>query len=169
MSSTFMPWVQYLPEVGDPIQKRRESLTAKLNLAYLLERRAAQLVAEARAGERELTASIAENWSPREIEDAERRAGIDRQSLALATIRDDSLRVALQAGDSHLPASEAIRVFGAAEVLRIETVWNANDVERLATLDRVIAWWTFAGKPVYDRMESHASSPGERSVIASHA
>jgi len=160
MHSTFMGWVQHLPELGDPVRSERARLVAKLNEAHLLERRASQLVAEARAEAQLLLSTVARNWSLFEIESAGRRAGVERRSLGLATVRDDELRKALQQLDEHLTAGEAVRVFGAADVLRQESLHHASDAERLAALDRLLAWWTFAGKPVYERLEARPPVPG---------
>ena len=153
MTTTLMAWIQNLPEVGDPIRRKRDGMVAKLNEAYLLERRAAQLVEEARADERELQASIARQWSELEIAHA-RRGIVECRALALATVRDPGLREGLQALDHHLTASEAVRVFGAADVIQTGTLHSISEPERLAMLDRVIAWWIFAGKPVYERLST---------------
>jgi len=167
MPSNFMTWVDHLPEVGEPIRKERDRLATKLHEAYLLERRAAHLLAEARAGELDLLATVARKWSLFEIESAGRRAGVERRALALATVRDDALRVGLQLVDDHLTASEAVRIFGQADVIRSGTLLHASEPERLATLDRVIAWWTFAGKAVYERLEKHPPVPGAaRQLVA---
>jgi hypothetical protein len=46
MQPKFMPWVDLLPEVGDPIRNERNKLAAKLASAEELEKQAAALRAE---------------------------------------------------------------------------------------------------------------------------
>lgn len=153
MLKTFMPWILHLPELGDPIRAERERLAAKLQEAHELERQAARLVQEVRAGEQLLMAKVTKSWSLFDIESAGRRAGAEGRTLALSTVRDAVLRAALQAGDEHLTAGQAVRIFGDADVIDIDALSLASAQERTETLERVAAWWNFAGRHVYARLQ----------------
>ena len=50
MQPKFMPWVDLLPEVGDPIRNERNKLAATLASAEELEKQAAALRAGVREG-----------------------------------------------------------------------------------------------------------------------
>ena len=68
-------------------------------------------------------------------------------------VGDAGLRAALQAGDEHLTAGQAVRIFGDADVIDIDALSLASAQERTETLERVAAWWNFAGRHVYARLQ----------------
>ena len=70
MQPKFMPWVDLLPEVGDPIRNERNKLAAKLAEAEELERQAAALRAAVREGRAALLDRVMKQWTLHDIEQA---------------------------------------------------------------------------------------------------
>ena len=70
MQPKFMPWVDLLPEVGDPIRNERNKLAAKLASAEELEKQAAALRAGVREGRAALLDRIMKQWALHDIEQA---------------------------------------------------------------------------------------------------
>ena len=70
MQPKFMPWVDLLPEVGDPIRNERNKLAATLASAEELEKQAAALRAGVREGRAALLDRIMKQWTLHDIEQA---------------------------------------------------------------------------------------------------
>lgn len=66
----FMPWIDALPEVGDPIRSTRDALAAKLEQADALENRAMALRATVEAGRKALLVRVLQRWTLRDLESA---------------------------------------------------------------------------------------------------
>lgn len=69
-SQSFMPWVDALHEVGQPIKSARDALAVKLQEADELEARARALRAEVSAGHDALLGRIMKTWTLAELERA---------------------------------------------------------------------------------------------------
>jgi 2-keto-4-pentenoate hydratase len=65
-----MVWVDKLPEVGDPILKRREAIAAKMQQAAELQCQVYQLRQEAYFDALKLEGTIREKWTDAEISKA---------------------------------------------------------------------------------------------------
>lgn len=66
----FMPWLDALPEVGDPICSTRDELAAMLEQANELESRAMALRATVEAGRKALLVRVLQRWTLRDLESA---------------------------------------------------------------------------------------------------
>lgn len=150
----FMAWIDHLHEVGEPIRCQRAKLLELAQEAAELEWHAAALRARLATGQTELLRQVMRHWTLADIQaaaEAARRAHpVDE---ARAHIEDTTLRAAVANLDGWHLASEALRAFHDAGVLRQHNLLNtATDEERLQTLQRVVAWWNFAAQPVYERL-----------------
>jgi hypothetical protein len=148
MTTKFMPWVDFLPEIGTPILKERDKLAGVLSEADRLEQLAAALRESVRDGRAELFDGIAKRWTLYDIESAARRAGIDGQPFPVGVVNDPKLREALRALDGGLFPLAALQAFERGQVVRQPDLSTATDAECRDTLARVLAWWNFAAVPV---------------------
>lgn len=150
----FMPWIDYLPEVGDPIRNERAKLRELACEAFELERTAAAQLAKVRAGQAELLAKAMRLWTLAEIQKAAQAADRADPMFSLrAQVEDDALRERLQLLDGWQLASDALQVFKTAGVIRQQNLLStASDEERMQTLARVLAWWNHAARPVFERL-----------------
>lgn len=73
-SKPYMHWIDFLPEVGDPIKSARAALAEKLKEADELEIRAQALRAEVSKGNDALMARIMKTWTLADVECAGNRA-----------------------------------------------------------------------------------------------
>jgi hypothetical protein len=123
----FMPWIDHLHEVGDPIQKERGKLHELAQRAVDLER---------------------------DIQDAsEKVRNLDPMAAIRAQVDDGALRERINALDGWHLASEALQIFDQAGVLRQHNLLStATEEERAQALGRVLAWWNHVGRPVCERL-----------------
>ncbi len=149
MTTKFMPWVDFLPEIGTPILKERDKLAGVLSEADRLEQLAATLRESVRDGRAELFDGIAKRWTLFDIESAARRAGINGQPFPDGAVTDPKLREALRALDGGLFPLAALQAFESGQVVRQHNLLStATDAECRETLDRVLTWWNLAAVPV---------------------
>lgn len=146
----FMPWIDTLPAVGDPIRRDRDRLRELATQVIELERHAADIRERVRASQGTLLTTAMQHWTLAEIQAAERAHPLN---AALAEVNDTALREQLRALDGWHLASEALQAFNAARVIRQRNLLStASDEERRKTLARVLAWWNHAAKPVCERL-----------------
>ena len=150
----FMPWIDHLPEVGDPIRRERAKLLELAEQAAELERHAAAVRALVQSGQAELMTKVMKHWTLADIQSAAQAADrLDPAARARAEVDDTPLRERLQQFDGWQLASEALTTFQAARVIRQEDLLtSATDAERRRTLERVLAWWDHAARPVCRRL-----------------
>lgn len=154
LDTPFMPWIDHLPEVGDPIRKERAKLLEVAEQAAELERHALALRAQVEAGQAALLTKVMQHWTLQDIQRASDRADSQNHSAALLRHIDaHKLRDALRKLDGTHLAAEALRAFHEGEVIGQHNLLStATDDERRAALERVLKWWNLAGVPVYDRL-----------------
>ena len=149
----FMPWVDHLPEVGDPIRRERAKLVEAAQEAIELERHAAALRVQVAAGQSRLLQRVMGYWTLADIQLACEAADRDDAAGAQrARVADPALREQLRTLDGWHLGIEALRAFHAGVILRPDLLTTGTDEERLQALVRVAAWWNFAGAPVYERL-----------------
>jgi hypothetical protein len=152
MTTKFMPWIDFLPEVGTPILAERDRMAGVLAEADQLEQQAAALRAGVRWTRADLFDRIAKKWTLFDIETAARRAGNDGndgQRLPVDFVTDPKLREALRALDGGLFPLAALQAFERGQVVRQHNLLStATDAECRETLNRVLDWWNFAAVPV---------------------
>lgn len=154
MHPTFMPWVDLLPEVGDPIRKDRDHLAAALADAELLEKRAAALRETVRAGRAALLDRILTCWTMQDIEQAATAAGELGRPFPPAFVPDPLLREALRAQDGAASPLDILRAFTAGRVIRQHNLFStATAAERDETLHRVMDWWNYGAVPLLARLD----------------
>lgn len=155
MKNAFMPWVDFLPELGDPIRSERNRLADMQDRADALEKQAAALRADLKSGRASLLAKIAVGWHSREIASATRAAGDHLRPTSLNFITDHALRAMIITLDGGSTALDVLNVFRLGQVIRQHNLLStATDTERRATLNRVLDWWNHAAVPLLDRMDS---------------
>jgi hypothetical protein len=149
-----MAWIDYLPEVGDPIRRDRAKLHELAEQAAELERHAVALRGLVRAGQAELLAKVMRRWTLADIQSAAQAADrADPVTVARAQVEDAALRERLRSLDGWHLASEALQAFDDAVVIRQPNLLgSATEEERSQTLARVLAWWNHAGRPVCERL-----------------
>lgn len=149
-----MPWIDKLPEVGDPILKERKRLQGMANHAQDLERMALDLRSQVEAGKSALMERVTKEWTLLQIEQAGNDA--DRDSLRaqlIAQIPDPALRAALASLDGYHTGAEALRIFKQAKVIRGHNLAStASESELRAMAHRLTQWSNFALLPVLDRV-----------------
>lgn len=149
MTTKFMPWVDCLPEIGQPLLNERDKLAGVLAEADRLEQQAAALRANVSTGRADLFDRIAKKWTLFDIESAARRAGIDGRPFPVGVVSDPKLREALRALDGGLFPLAALQAFERGQVVRQHNLLStATDAECRETLNRVLDWWNFAAVPV---------------------
>lgn len=154
MQTTFMSWVDLLPEVGDPIRKERDKLAAALAETERLEKRAAELRASVRAGRAALLGRIMKHWTMYDIEQAANAAGDRGQPFPPSFVRDADLRGALRALDGAASALEILEAFHKGRVIRQHNLFStATAAERDETLHRVMDWWNYGAAPLLARLD----------------
>jgi hypothetical protein len=150
---SFMAWVDHLPEVGDPIRRERAKLQELAEQVAELERHAAALRVQVRAGEVKLVLKASKHWTLADVQAATEAADrADRLALARAKVEDATLRACLQPLDGWHLATEALQAFEAGVIRQHNLLDAASDEERSQTLARVLAWWNLAGRPVCERL-----------------
>ena len=154
MTPAFMPWIDKLPEVGDPILKERKRLQGMVYDAQALERKALALRAQVEAGKSALLERVTKEWTLLQIEQAANAA--DRDSLRaqlIAQISDPTVRAALSSLDGYHTGAEALRVFKLAGVVRgDELAAKGTEAELREMALRLTQWASFALLPVLDRV-----------------
>ena len=154
MQPKFMPWVDLLPEVGDPIRNERNKLAAKLAEAEELERQAAALRAAVREGRAALLDRVMKQWTLHDIEQAATAAADRGQPFPPGFVKDGELREALRALDGATSALEVLQAFHAGRVIRQHNLFStATEEEQRATLHRVFDWWNYGAVPLLTRLE----------------
>jgi hypothetical protein len=150
MKLPFMPWIDYLPEVGAPIRKDRDRLAGKLAEAAKLEQQAEGLRAEVFKARAALVVRVAEQWSPQDMAAARAQAGAAASVLSPEYVADPALRAALTTLDGHGSALVLLRVFKAQAFRQHNLLSTASDEERRATLERILDWWNFGAVPLLE-------------------
>lgn len=150
----FMPWINHLHEVGDPIQKERGKLRELAQRAVDLEREACALRDQVAMGQAALLLKAMKHWTLADIQDAcEKVRDIDPVATIRAQVDDSALRERINALDGWHLASEALQIFDQADVLRQHNLLStATEEERAQALGRVLAWWNHVGRPVCERL-----------------
>lgn len=156
--TSFMRWVDLLPEVGDPLRRDRDRILGDAEQARSLELHALALRRKVREGQDELLKRALKRWTLLEIESASSRAealDVARQ-LAPASApnaSDDRMQRALSRLDGLHLAAEAISAFRRGGVIRQHNLMStASEADRLATLNRLLDWWNLAARPVFERL-----------------
>lgn len=154
MQPNYMPWIDLLPEVGNPIRKERDKLAATLAEAEQLERRAAALRASVRAARPALMDRIIQRWTLRDIEQAANAAADRGRPFPVGYVQDAPLREALRALDGGGTPLEVLQAFHAGGVIRQHNLFStATEEEQRATLHRVFDWWNYGAVPLLNRLE----------------
>jgi hypothetical protein len=150
----FMPWINHLHEVGDPIQIERDKLLALAQRALDLEREACALRDQVTIGQAALVLKVMKHWTLADIQDAcEKVRQLDPMAAFRAQVDDSALRERINALDGWHLASEALQIFDQAGVLRQHNLLStATEEERAQALGRVLAWWAHVGRPVCERL-----------------
>lgn len=151
----FMPWIDKLQEIGDPIRRERSRLLEIAQQAAELDRHAKALRAQLKEGQLTLLNRVMKHYSLGEIEAAERQSSQDDATAELVRkMEDGKMRAALQGMDGHQPAIEALIAFRNGAVIRHADLLNgASDEERRNTIKRLIDWWNVAARPAFNRIE----------------
>ena len=154
VDTPFMPWLDHLAELGDPLRRDRAELLAIAQQAIDLERRALALRARLAVGQSALLQRVMKHWTLADIQAASDAAG---RADPLAAVRDQvddaALRGCVRALDGWHLAAEALQAFDQAGVIRQHNLLStATDDERRQTLARVLAWWNHVGRPVCERL-----------------
>lgn len=154
LETPFMPWIDHLPEVGDPIRKERAKLLEVAEQAAELERHALALRAQVEAGQAVLLTKVMQHWTLLDIQRASEHAeSRSPNAVLLRHIEDHKLRDELRKLDGTHLAAEALKAFHDGGVIGQHNLLStASDDERRAALERVLKWWNLAGAPVYDRL-----------------
>lgn len=156
MSSSvpFMPWIDHLREVGEPIQKERGKLRELAQRAVDLECEACALRDQVAMGQAALLLKAMKHWTLADIQDAcERVRGVDSAATIRTQVDDGALRERINALDGWHLASEALQIFDEAGVLRQHNLLStATEEERAQALGRVLDWWNHVGRPVCERL-----------------
>lgn len=148
----FMPWIDHLPEVGDPIRAERTRLRENADMALELERKAAAMRAVVEQGKAKLLTMVMKNWTLADIQEASEAAS--RRHPVRQTfndVEDLALRECLRTLDGKHLASEALQVFQDAGVIR-ELQGELDEMALAQLAARVLAWWRHLGQPVCDRL-----------------
>ena len=150
----FMPWIDHLHEVGDPIQKERGKLHELAQRAVDLEREACALRDQVAMGHAALLLKVMKYWTLADIQDAcEKVRHLDPMAAIRAQVDDSALRERINALDGWHLASEALQIFDQADVLRQHNLLStATEEERAQALGRVLAWWNHVGRPACERL-----------------
>lgn len=149
----FMPWIDALPEVGDPIRLTRDALAAKLEQADALENRATALRAEVKAGREALIGRVMQRWTLLDLETAGNVTERMTHPLPLSCVQDEQLRAAIRALEGAQSPLDALALFEREVVRQHNLMSTATDEERTATLCRALNWWNFAVVPLLERLE----------------
>lgn len=154
MQQNYMPWVDLLPEVGDPIRNERDKLAATLTEAEELEKRAAALRAGVREGRAAFFGRVMKQWTLHDIEQAATAAGDRGQPFPTGFVNDGELREALRALDGAPSPLEVLQAFHAGRVIRQHNLFStATEEEHRATLHRVFDWWNYGAVPLLTRLD----------------
>lgn len=150
----FMPWIDHLPQVGDPIQKERSKLRELAQRAVDLEREARALREQVAMGQSAVLLKAMRHWTLADIQDAcEKVRDIDPVATIRAQVDDGALRERINSLDGWHLASEALQIFDQADVLRQHNLLStATEEECAQALGRVLAWWNHVGRPVCERL-----------------
>lgn len=111
MNSPYMPWIDHLPEVGEPITKDRDRLAERLAEARRLELQAEALRAEVIRESTTLFDRVAGQWSGQDIAKAHTKAEAAESALTPWFVADPALREQLRW--PRLPLGDSARVQGA--------------------------------------------------------
>lgn len=149
----FMAWIDYLPEVGDPIRRERAKLHELAKQGVELEHHAATLFAQMRAGQAGLLTKTMKHWTLADIQAAAEAAErADPMRSVRARVEDADLSQRLMPQDGWHLASEALQAFETVVIRHHNHVSAGTEEERAQTLARVLAWWNYAGRPVCERL-----------------
>lgn len=149
-----MPWIDKLPEVGDPILQERERLQTLAYDAQALERKALALRSQVEVGQAALLQRVTKEWTLLQIEQASNAANKDSlRAQLIDQVGDHRMREALRRLDGFHTAAEALRCFKRAGVIRAHNLCStANEQELRDTAQRLAQWSNFALLPVLDRV-----------------
>jgi len=154
MKSTTMPWIDYLPEVGDTILKRRDAIAAQAETAIRLEQGIIGLRKRIARAKADLLASVRRNWSLQDMELASSRA--DAAGERLLHLADPILRATLHDMPAECTAVDAILAFEHAVARALRNTDDQVAFER--ALEAVKTWWLHVGEPVAQRVRLHEAS-----------
>lgn len=152
MTPGFMPWIDKLPEVGNPILDERKRLQELSFDAQALERKALAIRAQVEAGKADLLKRVTKEWTLLQIETAGNAATADSlRAQLIEKVPDHQVRDELRKLDGFHTAGEALRCFKRAGVIRTDTE-NATAQELRESAERLQHWVSFAVLPVLDRV-----------------
>jgi hypothetical protein len=159
MTATLLPWIDYLPEVGDAILTQRGHMTEACEEAQTLETHAHGLRQKVRRDQDQLVQRVEEHWDEAEVKAAQRRAIAASPTLAWReNLPDESMRDALKGLDGLHLASEALQAFQRGRVIRQHDLLSTAAPEDLrATAARALEWWNIAARPVVERLANQSS------------
>lgn len=151
--SRFMPWIDYLPEVGDPIRRRRDSLRRLAQESLAIEAQAHAMRERLRADSRELLVSVLQNWTLQQLETASRMADPRDDDKPAST----ALRMFLTQTEGAPLATEALLAIEESKMLSpVVMAGDSSDAEREQALCRLVEWWRHVGSPICARLRSAA-------------
>ena len=139
-----LPWIDWLPEVGEAILADRTKLALRLQEADRMEEQARAIRAEVRASCVALNMRIQQQWTPGEI--ARARAKTEK----LGNIGE--LHTAIRAMDGLQSPLDAISLYHEHVIKQHNLIKGASNEELRATPERALAWWNLAVSPMLDRM-----------------
>jgi len=152
MTPGFMPWIDKLPEVGNPILNERKRLQELSLDAQALERKALAIRAQVEAGKAALLERVTKQWTLLQIETASNAADADSlRAQLIGKVADPQVRDALRKLDGFHTAGEALRCFKRAGVIRTD-LEDASAAELRESAQRLQHWFSFALLPVLDRV-----------------
>lgn len=154
----YMPWLDRLPEVGDPLLSKRDALARKLDEARALEAQAAALRASVRDGRAELLSRLMTHWSLAEIQAAYDRTESRLFPVPLACVADAELRACISAHEGNASLQDALNLFGTQVVRQHNLLSTATDEERRATLARALDWWNVMVVPLLEATPAPAQA-----------
>lgn len=148
----YMPWVDLLTKVHQPILYQRDRIADILELADSLEARAAGLRKDAQRARALLLIRLLKTWSQSEVKEAAHRAESMTHPIPLHCIEDAELRGAIRALEGAQSPLDVLNLFHAQVIRQHNLLSTATEAERNDTLRRALNWWNFAVLPMLERM-----------------
>ena len=149
--NAFMSWVDRLPEVGDPILKRRDAINALAERSLVLEVHSLGLRRQVEPAVARFMLDITKNWSLLDVERASQPVASADDPHALRG-QDATLQTSLRRMDGMQTAAEALLAFEQARLLpEAAATLDAGHLREI--LHRIATWWRVAGAPVAARLE----------------
>lgn len=148
----FMPWVDLLNHVDQPILNERDRLAKLLEAADTLEVQADQLRKDAHRARAVLLLHVTKNWSMDEMRAALRQAESLIHLIPLQNIEDADLRDAIRSLEGIQSPIDVLNLFQAHVIRQHNLLSTATDAERIEALRRALTWWNFAASPLMKRL-----------------